>query len=91
VAGGALPNMLVRDSAASRKSVVWMALALSASTGTSVKDFLKVSRRVPPGGIVVAAILRVIDLVFTVSTTNQTMESEVARLDNGEIYLTLPW
>jgi len=29
---------------------VEMALSFSLSTGTSVKDFLRVSRKVPPGG-----------------------------------------
>ena len=38
-----------------------MALSFSVSTGTSVKDFLSVSRKVPPGGyaLVVAMISRV--------------------------------
>jgi len=43
-------NNVVRDSAASRKGVVEMALSFSASMGTSVKDFLSVSRKVPPVG-----------------------------------------
>lgn len=41
--------MVVRDSAASRNSVVEMAFSLLESIGTSVKDCLKVSSRVPPG------------------------------------------
>lgn len=48
--GHIVPNMPVRDSEASRNSVVEMALFFSASTGTSVNDCLKVSRTVPPGG-----------------------------------------
>lgn len=45
--------MGVRDSAASMNSLVAMALFLSASTGTSTKERLKVlaSKNVPPGGI----------------------------------------
>jgi len=45
-----VPNRVVNDSAASRNSVVEMALSFSLSIGTSVKDFLSVSRKVPPGG-----------------------------------------
>ncbi len=45
-----LPNRVVNDSAASRNSVVDTALSFSLSTGTSVKDLLSVSRKVPPGG-----------------------------------------
>jgi hypothetical protein len=47
---GSVPNRVVNDSAASRNSVVAMALSFSLLTGTSVKDFLSVSRKVPPGG-----------------------------------------
>lgn len=55
--------MEMRDSAASKNSVVLMALSLSASTLTSVKDLLMVSSQVPPGGnVVAAAILRVEEL-----------------------------
>lgn len=45
--------MGVRDSAASMNSLVAMALFLSASTGTSTKERLKVlaSKKVPPGGM----------------------------------------
>ena len=50
-----LPNSVVRLSAASRKAVVSMALSLLAFTGTSTKDFLRVSNQVPPGGYVVFA------------------------------------
>lgn len=42
--------MVTSDSVASRKSAVLMALE-AGSTGTSVKDFLKVSMMVPPAGI----------------------------------------
>jgi hypothetical protein len=45
-----IPNSVVRDSAASRNSLVAMALSFSLSTGTSVKDLLIESRKVPPGG-----------------------------------------
>lgn len=45
-----VPNNVVNDSAASRNSVVAIALSFSLSTGTSVKDFFNVSRKVPPGG-----------------------------------------
>lgn len=51
-----VPNIVVNDSAASRNSVVEMALSFSASTGTSTKDFRNVSRRVPPGGMTTAMI-----------------------------------
>lgn len=55
-----LPNSVVRLSAASRKAVVSMALSLLAFTGTSTKDFLRVSNQVPPTGYVVfAAIIAV--------------------------------
>ena len=46
-----IPKMVVRDSAASRNWVVAIALSFSASTGTVVKDCLKVSTMVPPGGM----------------------------------------
>lgn len=49
----ALPNSAVKLAAASRKAVVSMALSWLASTGTSTKDFLRVSNQVPPGGYVV--------------------------------------
>lgn len=45
-----IPNKVVRDSVASRNSLVETALSFSLSTGTSVKDFFTVSRKVPPGG-----------------------------------------
>lgn len=50
---GGVPKMGVRDSAASMNSLVAIALFLSASTGTSTKERLKVlaSKKVPPGGI----------------------------------------
>lgn len=41
-----LPNKVVRDSAASRDSVVETPLSLAASIGTSTKDFLMVSNQV---------------------------------------------
>jgi len=47
---GGVPKRVVNDSAASRNSDVDTALSFEASTGTSVKDFLSVSRKVPPGG-----------------------------------------
>lgn len=40
---------MVKDSAASRNSVV--AIPLSLSMGTSTKDFRKVSNQVPSGGM----------------------------------------
>jgi hypothetical protein len=43
-----LPKMVVRDSAASRNWVVAMALALSASMGTSVKEVFMVETQVWP-------------------------------------------
>ena len=49
------PKRPVSDSAACRKSVVLMALPLAASTGTSVKFFLMVSKKLPPGGYVSVA------------------------------------
>ena len=53
------PKIVVKDSAASRNSVVEMALSFSAFTGTSLKDFLKVSRMVPPGGISTADMMNI--------------------------------
>ncbi len=44
------PKRVVVDSAASRNSDVGMALSLLASTGTSTKDFFRVSNHVPPAG-----------------------------------------
>lgn len=54
--------MGVRDSAASMNSLVAMALFLSASTGTSTKERLKVlaSKKVPPGGITGADMMAVL-------------------------------
>ena len=52
--------MVVKDSAASRKAVVSMALSLFWSMGTSTKDFLKVWRKVPPAGMTGADMLKVI-------------------------------
>lgn len=43
-------NIEVKDSAASRNSVVEMALSFSASIGTSTKDRLKVESSVAPWG-----------------------------------------
>lgn len=40
------PNRVTKLSAASRNSVVLIALSLAASTGTSVKLFLSVSKKV---------------------------------------------
>lgn len=48
--GKLVPKSVVNDSAASRNSVVAMALSFSLLTGTSVKDTLRVSRKVPPSG-----------------------------------------
>lgn len=45
------PKRVVKDSAASRNSLVDMALSLAASTGTSTNDFFKVSSQVWPGGM----------------------------------------
>lgn len=45
-----LPNSLTRDSAASRNSVVEIALSLDSSMGTSLKDLFMVSSHVPPSG-----------------------------------------
>lgn len=47
---GDIPKRVVRDSAASRNSLVLMALLLALSTGTSTKDFLTVLKKVSPGG-----------------------------------------
>lgn len=55
-----LPKRVVNDSAASRNSVVEIALSFSLSIGTSVKDLLRVSRNVPPGGYEAAAIFAVL-------------------------------
>ena len=57
---GNIPNKVVNDSAASKNSVVATALSFSLSTGTSVKDFLRVSRKVPPSGYACAAIVFVV-------------------------------
>ena len=48
---GYIPKSVVKLSAASRNSLVDMALSLLLSTGTSTKDFLMVSKKVPPAGI----------------------------------------
>ena len=45
-----VPNNVVSDSAASRNSLVGMALSLLLSTGTSTKDLWMVSNQVPPVG-----------------------------------------
>jgi hypothetical protein len=50
-----VPKSVLRLSAASRNSVVEIALSLDASTGTSTKLFLTVSKKVPPGGYAAAA------------------------------------
>lgn len=47
-----LPNKVVKDSAASRKADVSIALPLLGSGWTSTKDFLRVSNQVPPAGYV---------------------------------------
>lgn len=49
-AGGSSPKRVVRDSAASRKSLVGMALSLFVCTGTSLKVLCSVSNQVPPDG-----------------------------------------
>lgn len=77
--GNVLPNMVVRDSAASRNSVVWMALFLSASIGTSVKDFLNVSRRVPSGGIEAAILL---GSVCNLELTNKGSWERIRNVDD---------
>lgn len=61
-----LPNSVVRLSAASRKAVVSMALSLLAFTGTSTKDFLRVSNQVPPRGYVVFAAMIAVAAGFAV-------------------------
>lgn len=61
-----LPNSVVRLSAASRKAVVSMALSLLAFTGTSTKDFLRVSNQVPPRGYVVFAAIIAVAAGFAV-------------------------
>lgn len=45
-----VPKSVVNDSAASKNSVVAIALSFSLSTGTSVKDLFRVLRKVPPSG-----------------------------------------
>lgn len=45
------PKRVVKDSAASRKSLVDTALSLAASMGTSTNDFCRVSSQVLPGGM----------------------------------------
>lgn len=52
-----VPKMVVRDSAASRNSVVRTALPLASSIGTSTKDLLKVDTMVLPGGMTGADII----------------------------------
>ena len=47
---GIVPNRVVNDSAAWRKSEVSMVLSCAWSTLTSANDFLIVSKNVPPGG-----------------------------------------
>jgi hypothetical protein len=48
--GVCIPNSVVKLSAASKNSVVLIALPLLLSTGTSVKLLFIVSKKVPPGG-----------------------------------------
>ena len=67
-----LPNSVVRLSAASRKAVVSMALSLLAFTGTSTKDFLRVSNQVPPGGYVVFAAIIGFAASFAVCKAQRT-------------------
>jgi hypothetical protein len=62
------PNNVDRLSAASRNSVVEMALSLEASTGTSTKLFLTVSKKVPPGGYAAAIVIEVCSSVVFVRT-----------------------
>jgi hypothetical protein len=57
-----IPKKVVRDSQASRNSVVATALSFSALMGTSTKDLLKVSRSVDPGGMVGAMMKRVFEV-----------------------------
>lgn len=73
---GGVPKMGVRDSAASMNSLVAMALFLSASTGTSTKERLKVlaSKNVPPGGITGADMAAVVVVLTTL----------VGRMDDRE-------
>ena len=49
-----IPNRVVKASAASRNSVVAIALSLATSTGTSANDFFMESNQVPPGGTIAA-------------------------------------
>lgn len=49
-----IPNRVVKDSAASRNSVVAIPLSFAVSMGTSAKDFFIVSNQVPPGGMTAA-------------------------------------
>jgi hypothetical protein len=58
------PNSVDKLSAASRNSVVEMALSLEASTGTSTKLLLTVSKKVPPGGYAAAIVIEVCSVVF---------------------------
>lgn len=51
------PKRVVKDSAASRKSLVATALSLAASIGTSTNDFGKVSSQVLPGGMTGAGMI----------------------------------
>ena len=52
-----IPNRVVRLSAASRNWVVSIALSLAASTGTSLKDFLTVSKKVDMVTVMYAVIV----------------------------------
>jgi hypothetical protein len=77
------PKIVVRDSAASRNSAVEMALSFSASMGTSTKDFLRVSTKVPPAGMTVAEAILVTGgrdrtLGVYVSVPEGEFEGEVA-------------
>lgn len=51
---GSEPKSVVKASAASKKSLVEIALSLAASTCTSTKDFFKVSSHEPLGGMTIA-------------------------------------
>lgn len=72
------PKRLVKDSAASRKSLVATALSLAASTGTSTNDFCKVSSQVLPGGMTGA------DMIAQRSIANCHRREESDRRKMGE-------
>jgi hypothetical protein len=69
-------KIVVRDSAASRNSVVEMALSRSASTGTSTNDCLNVSTMVPSTGIEISAVAMAVGVGWVGEACGRERERE---------------